>query len=70
MKRVMTEARLAKGAVAILRKAGVSNEEILRDYTKPMPQADRAYETVIKADFGVVISALQVKAHMRQLVGA
>jgi hypothetical protein len=70
MKRRMTEAKLAKGAVAILRHAGVSNEEILRDYTKPMPQADRAYEKVIKADFGVVISALKVKTHMRQLVGA
>ena len=63
------EVRLATEMVDFLRhKAFVPDEEILRDYTHPSPQFDRAYERDYLADTGMVIAALSVKAAMRTLL--
>ena len=52
-------------ALATLRYAGIEDSEILADYTRPSPQADRAYERAYYIDTGTHIAALGVKAAMR-----
>ena len=58
----------AELAILLLRDNGVSDVEILRDYTLPQPRADRAWERQYRAETGLRIRARDVKQRMREML--
>jgi hypothetical protein len=60
---------MATIALAILRENGVPDDQILRDYAVPHPDADRQFEAMQVAEHGQVFApAIAVKAELRRLL--
>lgn len=62
------ERAYAELAILLLRENNISDAEILTDYCRPCPQADRAMEAQYQRETGMVILASNVKKHMRRLL--
>lgn len=62
------ERSLAQLTVALLRENGVSDYDIIADYTREAPQADRAYETQFYREYQVRICAMRVKLEVRRIL--
>lgn len=63
-----TEHSLAELTIALLRDDGLTDTDILDNYTHPEPVADRAYELAYHRDHGVRIAARRIKAVMKRLL--
>lgn len=63
-----TEHALAQLTVALLKDGGMTDADILKDYARERPAADRVYEREYFKEFGVRIAADRVKVEMRRLL--
>lgn len=63
-----TEHALAQLAIAQLRDGGMTDADILKDYTRDRPGPDRVYEREYHREHGVRIAAHRVKVEMRRLL--
>jgi hypothetical protein len=63
-----TEESIASLAVALLRDGGMSDEDILKRFTKVSAQVDRTFEDDYYREHGVTVSAKAIKQAMRAIV--